>query len=276
MRTFTVSRAEHGWHLLDFLSEQLRLSRRRAKALLDAHAVFVNHRRVWMARHILHAGDAVEIPTELPAPPRASRLELPVLYQDADFIVVDKPAGLAMEGPHGIEEEIRRRLGSRDAQLVHRLDKDTSGCLLLAKNPDAREWMVSMFEQHRVIKVYRAIVLGEFPANVKSIRKDVDGLAAVTHVMRLSANKRASHLRLRIETGRTHQIRKHLAALRHPVLGDRTYATGPQDDPLWRSAPRQMLHAELLAVPRRTGGTIRVKAPLPSDFVQLLKRLGLS
>jgi RluA family pseudouridine synthase len=276
MQTWTVSRAEHGESLLDFLSERLRLSRRRAKTLLDARAVFVNHRRIWMARHVLRAGDVVEVASKTSPPPLRSTGRIPILYEDADFIVVDKPAGQPVDGPRGVEEECRNRFRSRQIALVHRLDKDTSGCLMLAKHPAARDWMVSMFEQRRVLKVYHVIVLGEFPARAKTITKELDGLMAVTHVMRISANDRASHLRVRIETGRTHQIRKHMAALRHPVLGDRTYATGPLEDPLLRNVSRQMLHAELLAFPhRQTGELIRVKSALPADFVQQLGNLRL-
>lgn len=274
MLTWRVSNLEHGCALLDFLSERLRISRRRAKALLDAHAVFVNRRRVWMARHVLRAGDMVESPQPENSKPTARTL--PILYRDSEYIVVNKPAGMRVDGAGGIEVECRRRCGSEAIVLVHRLDKDTSGCLILAKNATARDRLVPLFEQRQVIKVYDVLVAGLFPENIKTITKDVDGQQAITHVMRLSANAHASHLRVRIETGRTHQIRKHMAALRHPVLGDRLYATGALDDPLWREVPRQMLHASQIAFRNPiTGVLIRVRAPLPPDFMLQRKKLKL-
>lgn len=277
MQSWQVSQIEHGWTLLDFLSEHLRISRRRAKALLDARAVFVNRRRVWMARHSLRVGDLVEAQThEKPARSSVSP-EVPVLFQDEHYVIVNKPAGLAVDGPRGVEAICRRQFGSSEIALVHRLDRDTSGCLILAKNRAALDAMVPLFEQRRVVKVYHVLVAGSFPQDVRTIRKDVDGQMAITHVMRLSANARASHLRVRIETGRTHQIRKHMAALRHPVLGDRQYATGPLEDPLLRSIPRQMLHASQVAFAHPfSGNTIRIKAPLPGDFREQLKKLRLT
>lgn len=277
MQSWQVSQFEHGRTLLDFLSEHLRVSRRRAKALLDTRAVFVNRRRIWMARHVLRSGDVVEAQTnDKPARSLVSP-EVLLLFEDEHYMIVNKPAGMAVDGPRGVETAYRRQFGSGEIALVHRLDRDTSGCLILAKNRAALDAIVPLFEQRRVVKVYHVLVAGLFPKNVRTIRKDVDGQMAVTHVMRLSANARASHLRVRIETGRTHQIRKHMAALRHPVLGDRQYATGPLKDPLLRSIPRQMLHASQIAFAHPFSGTmIQIKAPLPADFRDQLKRLRLT
>ncbi len=275
MQSWQVSRVEHGCTLLEFLAERLRISRRQAKAMLDARSVFVNRRRVWMARHALRQGDLVEVQT--PSMPAAKPPAVRLLHQDDHFLIVDKPAGMLVDGPRGVEAELRKLLHSDDIRLVHRLDKDTSGCLMLARNRAAFDAMVPLFEHHRVIKVYDVIVAGRFPKGVRTIQKDVDGRAAVTHVLLLSAGEHASHLRVRIETGRTHQIRKHMLALRHPVVGDRQYAAGPVQDDALRIVPRQMLHASQLAfIHPITGASVRVKAPMPPDFARQLRKLGLS
>lgn len=273
-RQWVISRAEHGQSLLDNLAERLQLSRRQAKKLLDQRCVFVNQRRVWMARHVLHAGNAVEVYPW----PRSRHGDLSILFENAHYVIANKPAGMPVDGSNGVEAALRRmrKASYAHARLVHRLDRDTSGCLLLAKTQEAFDRMIPLFQQRLVAKVYHALVLGRFPTDRREIRQAIDGKEAVTRVMLISANEKASHLRIRIETGRTHQIRKHLQMVRHPVLGDRHYGLGPLPDAHWRAVPRQMLHAAQLAFRDPVSGeAVRVRSPLPPDFLRELRKLNL-
>jgi len=134
-----------------------------------------------------------------------------------------------------------------------------------------------MFRRRQVAKTYQVIVEGRLEATDKQIAKPLEGRSAVTRVRTLDSNKSASHLSVVLETGRTHQIRKHLAASRHPVLGDRTYAGGPKNDSRLVKVRRQMLHASRLSfVHPRTGRRISVRAALPSDFRNSLRAFRLT
>lgn len=273
-RPLTVSAAEAGTPLDLFLARRLAISRKQAKRLLDERLVFVNRRRIWMARHPLEPEDCVEIPSL--AAPTAGATAIPVLYRDADYLVAAKPAGLASNGDGSVEERLQRELRLPALEAVHRLDRDTTGCLWCSLNASARAIATALFKEKAVTKTYHAIAGGRVPAAGLTITDPIDGLPAVTHVKLLSGNPVASHVKILIETGRTHQIRKHMASVRHPVLGDRSYLTREIEEPRVRQVPRQMLHASGLAFPHpKTGQTIRVKAPLPADFKRVLRTLGL-
>lgn len=273
-RSLRVNRPEAGASLLEFLSRRLGLSHKQAKRLLDARSVFVNRRRVWMARHALEAGDVVEVPDVPPA--RRAAATIPVLFEDEHCLVVDKPPGLTSAGPGSVEEQLRRRHGS-EATAVHRLDRDTSGCNLFARSAAARERLVALFGGHDLQKVYRAIALGRVPEDLHLLRSAVDNLEAVTRIRLLRAGAAASYLEAMPETGRTHQIRIHLQKAGHPLAGDRVYATREVDADVLRALPRQMLHAwRLRWVHPFTGATIGVEAPLPADFREALRALRLA
>jgi 23S rRNA pseudouridine1911/1915/1917 synthase len=258
--------------LLDFLASRLNLSRKKSKALLDQRAVFVNHRRIWMARHILSTGDQVEV--QLAERPALQRIR--ILYRDSDLLVADKPAGILSEGPDSLEAQLREELKRPELVAIHRIDRDTSGCLLLALSAAFKDRMVKLFDGHGVTKVYDAIVAGPVSSSTREIRLPLEGRTAVTHIQLIKANRTASHVRLKIDTGRTHQIRRHMAACGHSVLGDRQYATMAHDLPVLRRIPRQMLHATSITFNHpTTGAEIRVKAALPSDFVASLHALNL-
>jgi len=277
LQRFTLRPHETGATLQEFLAAQLRLSKGKAKALLDQRVVFVNGRRVWMARHTLLVGDEVEVQVSAAAPGATATVPPPdVLFEDADYLVVNKPAGWPATGPASLESELRTRRQLPALAAVHRLDRDTSGCLLFAKNARALAAAIALFGRRAVTKVYHAIAAGRLPDDVREINVPVDGQPALTRVARLDANPRASHLKLNIETGRTHQIRKHLLAVRHPVLGDKTYGGRFQPPGLQQELPRQMLHAAVLAFTQPiTGAPVRCQAPLPGDFRACLRSLRL-
>jgi RluA family pseudouridine synthase len=270
-----VTPAEARGTLLDFLAARLSLSRRGAKALLDARNVFVNRERIWMARHALRAGDRVTVMRESAAPRHPPRLM--VLHQDAGYLIVDKPPGILANGRDSAEELLRAQSGIPTLLAVHRLDRDTSGCLLCAVDRDAFEAAVALFKGHCVRKAYHVLALGDVKPAERRIAAPLEGLPAATLIRVLSSNRNASHLLATIETGRTHQIRKHLSLIRHPVLGDRQYGTREASRARWIPAPRQMLHAAEIAFDHPvTGRTVRAVAPLPADFRDCLTRLGLA
>ncbi len=272
-KMFEANRADDHVALVHFLAGRLRCSGKQAKRLLDDRVVFVNGKRTWMAKHDVKSGDRVEV-FSAEKPPSIQKISL--IYQDADIVVANKPAGLMSNGAGSLENALRQQLNLPGLRAIHRLDRDTTGCLILGKRDPVIDLMIGLFETGRISKTYRVIVSGHMSGN-REIRSPIDDRPAHTLVHVLSANRIASFLSVNIETGRTHQIRKHLAGIRHPVLGDKIYLTGGQELPMLRSVPRQMLHAYSLSFPHPvTGVTVRCEAPLPGDFRVCLKALKLS
>lgn len=270
---YTVQKNERA-EILDFLVRRLGVSNRGAKRLLDARVVFVNGERVWMAHHPLRAHDQIEV-HDLPETAAARPKDL-ILYEDEDFVVANKPANVLSNGSDSLESELRTKLRLRSLGAVHRLDRDTSGCLLFAKHDAAREAMISIFRNQEITKVYQVIVAGGVKFASETIDAAIEGKTAITHLKTLRRSQEASLLQVHLGTGRTHQIRKHLAAIRHPVLGDKAYGTGVTLPPMFRSIPRQMLHAEMLSFTSPISGKkITVHAPLPADFRKWLNTLQL-
>ncbi len=273
MKQFTkTDRKEES--IRDFIARTLNCSRNEAKRLLDERRVFVNGRRVWMARHRLKQGDTIEIQDTSTSPRTLTTKQ--VLYQDDHFVILNKPPRLLSNGPDSAESELRRLLNIPALRAVHRLDRDTSGCLLFATSRDVFERMVPLFKERAVGKAYRALVSGRVSGESARIAAPIDGQPALSLLRVLSSTSKASHLEIKIETGRTHQVRKHLAGIGHPILGDKQYATGKVDSQALRSVPRQMLHAHSLSFPcPMTGEVIRTKATLPEDFSRVMKRMKL-
>jgi 23S rRNA pseudouridine1911/1915/1917 synthase len=270
-----VARAEVGCDLHTFLVRRMRLTGRAAKRLLDDHSVFVNNRRTWMGRHPLAAGDRVEV-QEPPGAAVSGPAEAPLLYQDDHFVIVDKPSGQLANGPASLETALRRRAGLERLAAVHRLDRDTSGCMLFARHEKARLAAVGLFESLAVRKTYLAIATGRVPAALREIREPIDGEPALTRLRILRATHEATLLSIALQTGRTHQIRKHLASAGHPLVGDRVYATGETASETIRRAGRQMLHAQRLAFDHPFGkGRVEVASEPPADFRRCLKALNL-
>jgi 23S rRNA pseudouridine1911/1915/1917 synthase len=275
-REWRVAREQAGVTLQDFLARAMGLSRNRAKMLIDQRQIFINSRRVWMARHTLKTGDVVEGPESAPSTaPRSAPLN--VLVQDDHYVIVDKLAGLLAEGPGSAETALRDQLQAPELRAAHRLDRDTSGCLLFARNTDAFDAIVEVFKAGKVLKVYHALVAGRVSEAHRTINRPLDNQPAVTHLQVLDANDQASHLRLKIETGRTHQVRLHMLRIGHPLLGERNYGQRlvlPQE---LRHVERQMLHAAALQFESPLSKrTIRAEAPLPPDFERWLKMLRLT
>lgn len=286
------------------------ISVRRAKELVDRGRVFVNERRILTASARLHRGDSIEIFGS--GEQTQSRL-LPehILWESSELLVLNKPANLSVYGTHGVTGDtllprlekmlVRANHWSKDDRLtlVHRLDKDTTGALLVARNPGVAKVMENQFRHRTVEKRYVVLAAGSFTqkpfeqhSSVQVRRHaaraeqrpftDTSSLSgrdstpekAVTifHVLEIFSG--CAMLEALPETGRTHQIRIHLSRMGTPVLGDIRY--GPQriTNPLFREIPRQMLHARSLGFTEpRTGDWIKVQAPMPRDMEDVLRRL---
>jgi len=284
--------------LQDFLALKFGLSRRTAKAIIDGRSVWVNRKCVWIARFALRTGDTVEVPSQVvkgaqkqATASRSPQLSQPsqtsqplskrhirVLWQNDAYLVCDKPAGfVSCDDPKSVETLLREQEGVPTLEAVHRLDRDTTGCLMLAKSHAALLAAIEVFKTHKVSKTYHAIVAGSFKFAHQVIDAPVDNQPAVSRVTRESASADASFLRVRIETGRTNQIRKHLASVRFPIVGDRVFGLKNARDPRFMQVPRQMLHASTLALPNPLDphAEIKVHSPLPADFRTVLKLFGM-
>ena len=272
-QTFTVKYKNEGDKLFAVIAETLSISKKAAQAAIDAKHVLVNGKRVWIRTHALMEGDVVEILIDEEKKPQAKVIS--ILWQDDDYLIVNKPAYFVTNAADdSIEEKLRKQLKNKNIVAVHRLDKETSGCVIFAKSAEAKEAMIPMFRGRDIMKIYRAITVGSFPKSWAEIRTDIEGFMSTTLVKVLDTKKHASYLELRIETGRTHQIRRHLADKRYPVMGDKKYAgTG---NALSTEQPRQMLHAYRLIFPHpKTGKPVRATAPVPGDFKRCLAQMKL-
>lgn len=277
--------------LQDFLASRLELTRRAAKGLIDARQVWVNRRCVWMARYALKPGDTVEAP-KVPkafkpsdvakgisgASRDSQKQHIRVLWREGDYLVADKPAGfLSCDDVRSVEAVLREQEKLPNLEAVHRLDRETSGCLLFALNHAAKEAAIEVFKAHKVSKTYNAITVGEFKFAHTRIDDALDGESAVTHVHREAIGDGASFLRVNIETGRTNQIRRHLASIRAPILGDRVFGLKTAREARFMQVPRLMLHASSLSLknPQVKGAQISVHSPLPADFRATLRLFGM-
>lgn len=283
--------------LQDFLAVKFALSRRTAKAMIDGRNVWVNRKCVWIARFQLKTGDSVEIPAmvvkgavsqnstraktalvgELPPNQQAKR-HVRVLWSDDSYLVCDKPAGIvSCDDPKSVESILREQEKIPTLEAVHRLDRDTTGCLMFAKNHAALVAAIEIFKTHKVSKIYHAIVAGRFTWAHQVIDSPIDNRPALSKVAREAYSADASFLRVRIETGRTNQIRKHLSGVRFPIVGDRVFGLKNARDPRLMQVPRQMLHASTLSLPNPLvpHSEIKVHSPLPADFRAALKLFGM-
>ena len=282
--------------LQDFLAQKFALSRRTAKAVIDGRSVWVNRRCVWIARYELKTGDVVEVPSVVvkgavaqgrttgaassasASGAGATKRHVRVLWQNDDYLIADKPAGIvSCDDPKSAEAILRVQENIPTLEAVHRLDRDTTGCLVFAKRHAALAAAIEMFKTHKVVKVYHAIVVGEFKFAHQVIDTPLDGENAVSKVSREAKSADASFLRVKIETGRTNQIRRHLASVRAPIIGDRVFGLKSARDPRLMSVPRQMLHASTITMPDPMDPHSQIKAhsPLPADFRATLRLFGM-
>ncbi len=268
-KRFTVSRAHEGKALIDVLAEHLECSKKIAKSLLDERRVFVNTRRIWMAKHTVRRGDQIEVQA---SEPTDEAVELKILLETKDFFVVDKPVGKVSDGADSVESELRTTRREPGIRAVHRLDKDTSGCLLFARNEPARNKAIEEFSSKHVIKEYLLISVGPPPRKLGEVSVALGGKPALSRFALVDSSPKASLIKAALVTGRMHQIRKHLEVLGITIAGDKQYGTSARSQRIEREITRQMLHAWRLKLPALK---IAVQAPLPEDFRKLLKLFSL-
>ena len=287
--------ADAGQRLDHFLQSRMPgYSRARIQSWIKEGRVTVNGAAAKASR-LLRAGETVDVePAELP-PLNAAPEDLPVeiLYEDAAVIAVNKPAGLVVHAGAGARsgtlvnrlvhrfQSLSQVGGDLRPGIVHRLDKDTSGVLLVARTDAAHRALASQFASRSVEKVYRALVQGRVRADSGRIAAPIardphrrtrmtaklgTGRAALTEYRVLERFDKFTYLEVRIGTGRTHQIRAHMAGLGHPVAGDRLYGARP--------GPRMFLHAWRIGFTSpATDQRVTVEAPLPPALEQWLAGL---
>ena len=273
-------------------------SRSGLQKLIRSGAVLVGGRQVKCSYPVV-SGDKIEIefPDAAPAIALPEPMELNIVYEDDDLLVVNKPQGMVVHPARGHEtgtlvngllDHCQGSLSGINGVLrpgiVHRIDKDTSGLLVVAKNDFAHQHLAEQLKAHTVTRRYQAVVegflredgtvdapLARNPANrlQMAVVKEGEGKRAVTHYHILSPLKNATHIECRLETGRTHQIRVHMAWLHHPILGDPLYGGSTR-----YGLAGQALHAGILGfVHPRTGEYLEFSAELPEYFTQLLRKL---
>ena len=300
------------------------VSRARFQALIAEGAVSVEGATVTEARHKVKPGNQLRVvlPEAAPALPQAEAMALSIVYEDKDLVVIDKPAGLVVHPGAGNEtgtlvnaliaqcgDSLSGIGGVRRPGIVHRLDKDTSGLLVVAKNDKAHHGLSEQFAAHgrdgRLVRSYLAMVWGVPERRQGTISAAIDRSTANRQKMAVSrgANAReavthyelletlgqppvASLIRCVLETGRTHQIRVHLAHIGHPLLGDGVYGAGFRTSAkklsdaareALNALNRQALHATSLGFEHpRTGVPMHFDSPAPEDFGMLLASLRLN
>ena len=299
---FTPDDSEVGQRIDVVLSTRASITRTLAQRALKAGDVTVGGVAA-RSSHRLERGDVVEgtIPDASIPPPQPEDISLEVRYEDERVLVISKPAGLVTHPARGHESGtlVNALLGRGGALsgtgttrpgIVHRLDKDTSGLLLVAKDDDAHAFLVDAMQRRVIDRRYLALVRGDLPAASGTIDAPVgrhptrwrlnavvpSGKPAVTHYELVATTGEVSLVRIRLETGRTHQIRVHLAHLGHPVLGDRVYG-GVSELSRRLGLERPFLHAAHLAFPHPDEtGTVAVDDPLPPDLLAALEAAGLT
>jgi len=304
VKTVEVDEESAGQRLDNFLIRQLKgVPKTHVYRIIRSGEVRVNRGRA-AADTRVQAGDLVRVPpvrmseraaekAERPAPPR----EFPVLLEDEHLIAIDKPAGVAVHGGSGVSfgviEQLRQaRPQAKFLELVHRLDRETSGILLVAKRRSALTRLQDQFRERETGKTYQALVTGAWPDNKKVIdlplhkylqadgerrvkvvgKDDPDGMRAITLVRVGRRLEGFTLLEVTIKTGRTHQIRVHLASQGHPIACDDKYGDFELNKALGRQGLRRMfLHAWRLQFQHpSTAQPVALEAPLPADLQQFV------
>lgn len=293
-----VAAAAAGTRLDHYLAQSLSGSSRKAiKRALDGGQVFVDGRTVARAGMLLVGGERIELSVDGVAPPPAVQ-PLSVVCHDDSLLAINKPAGLPAHPTVGnrpnaldlVSDFVAARGGGLRPILLHRLDADTTGLLLFALTPAANLALSRQFSEHQIEKTYLALVSGSPPPRFavsnylkagvrgRTVAVSSGGLASQTDFCTLACRNGFALVEARPRTGRTHQIRAHLAGEGYPLLGDRLYGgMSLLCLPSGRiELPRHLLHARALILSHpQTGRRQRLTAPLPEDFYMLFQSLGI-
>lgn len=286
-----------GERLDKFIAEKLEMSRSHVQGLIESGKVSVNGKS---AKASLKTEEgmviSVEIPEPVPLDVLPEAIALDILYEDDDVLVVNKPKGMVVHPANGNESGtlVNAVLAHCGANLsgingvirpgiVHRIDKDTSGILVIAKNDQAHVSLAEQLKEHSMTRVYVAVVRGRFksesgtisapigrnPKDRKKMGVVAGGKHAVTHYTVIKELEDCSVVEVRLETGRTHQIRVHMSYIGHPLLGDEVYGNGKNK----YGFEGQALHAKILGfIHPRTGEYMEFSSTLPEEFLELLAK----
>lgn len=299
--SINVKAEESGERIDALLSRNLEgFSRSQIQKLLEQGAVTLDGKAL-KKNFRCTAGESYDIllpdTAELPLEPQDIPLE--IVYEDGDLIVVNKQRGLVVHPAPGhpdgtlvnallyhCGDSLSGIGGQRRPGIVHRIDKDTSGLIIVAKNDFAHQGLSAQLSDHSLCREYEAIVRGNFKTDGGTVNRpigrhpvdrkrmavtDRNSKPAVTHWQLLASYYGYSHILCRLETGRTHQIRVHMASIGHPLLGDFTYGAPSPD----KGLEGQCLHARRLRfVHPRSGEEMELETPLPDYFTAVLTRLG--
>jgi len=296
-----------GWRLDHFLKQRIRrLSRTKIRTIIESQ-VRLDGGRAPRPAMAVHKGDTIRIDRPAPIEPEVPRA-FGILAQDEHFIAIDKPAGLPMHTTakfwkNTLVALLRERYPTERLQICHRIDRETSGVLLIARTAEAASFLKRAFAQRRVKKTYLALVRGvptlpagtiDAPMRLLDTRTRIkmgvepDGLPAITHYTVREVFRNHALVEAAPETGRQHQIRVHLAHIGHPIVGDKLYGAGGErafmdycdggltDEllELFDGLARHALHAARLVFPHpATRESITVESPLPDDLRAYLKGL---
>lgn len=289
---------EIGQRIDKYIAEKQELSREAVQRLIEEERILVNGNPT-KPSYIVQIGDEVTIqmPEAKETDLKPQEIPLDIIYEDDDIIVVNKAKGMvvhpAVGNPDGtlvnaIMAHCKGNLSGIGGELrpgiVHRLDKDTSGLLIIAKNDKAHLRISEQIQNREVKKTYLALVKGVVPENEATIKMPIGrstkdrkkmavtpkGKEAITHFKVLERFAKYTYLEVNIETGRTHQIRVHMAEIGHPVVGDMVYSNGKNEF----NIEGQMLHAHRLEFKHPiTGKAMCLEAPLPEYFSEILTNL---
>ena len=295
-----ITAEESGERIDALLAHMLpQLSRSAAQRLLEEGRVLLRGAPV-RKNYRCAAGDCflLSLPEAEEVPLLPQDIPLDVVYEDGDVIVVNKPRGLVVHPAPGhpdgtlvnallfhCGDSLSGIGGEKRPGIVHRIDKDTSGLLIAAKNDFAHQALSGQLADRSLSRIYEAVVRGNLREDAGTVSKPIGrhptdrkrmavlpgGRPAMTHWEVLARYRGYTHIRCRLETGRTHQIRVHMASLGHPLLGDETYGAPAPD----KGLSGQCLHArELKFIHPRTAEPVRLETELPGYFLEVLSRLG--
>ena len=290
------------------ISHEATLSRSRLQALLASECVTLAGKKITDANRKVKAGEvySVALPAPLAAEPEAQKIKLKIIFEDKDLLVIDKPFGMVVHPAPGNRDRtlVNALLAHCGASLsgiggvarpgiVHRLDKDTSGLMVVAKNDFTHQALTRQFADRSLSRTYRALVwgtplllsgqieaaIGRHPRERVKMAVTTKGKPALTYYKVLEIFEFASLLECKLATGRTHQIRVHLAHIGHPVIGDKVYGGRKSQTVVEKVKDlkvfsRQALHAiDIEFIHPRSGKGVRFSSSLPRDMTSLLKKL---
>ena len=291
--------AEKSFDRLDaFVAENTDISRSRAVKLIEGGGITLNGQAV-NKKASVKAGDNVEIvlPDAVPLEAKAEDIPLDILYEDTDLLVVNKPKGMVVHPAAGnfegtlvnallshCKDSLSGIGGVMRPGIIHRIDKNTSGLLMVAKNDNSHQHLAAQIKEHSFVREYEAVVYGNLKNDSGTVNQPIgrhpvkrkqmavvytNSKPAVTHYEVIARYNGFTHVRCKLETGRTHQIRVHMVFLGHPIAGDEVY--GPKK--VIKELSGQCLHAKKLGFIHPNGKYLEFESELPEYFTNFISKI---